>query len=137
LVKASPFARAHRSVRRILSRRKGSRTLPKMRRKHVPLRSCIACRETVPKRELIRIVRTPEGTIEIDPKGKHPGRGAYLCRKPQCLDAAFQQRRLAQALRCPVSAEDVAALRLAISSLVEEPVVDSQTVLMQDVEAKG
>ena len=106
-----------------------------MRRKHVPLRSCIACRETFPKRELIRIVRTPEGAIEIDPKGKAAGRGAYLCRKRQCWEAGLNQRRLAQALQCQVTVEELAALSLAASSLIEERVVGSQAVEIQDTKA--
>lgn len=115
----------------------GLRTLPGMRRKHVPQRSCIACRETFPKRDLIRIVRTPEGTIEIDPKGKRSGRGAYLCRKRQCWEEGLHQRRLAQALKCQVTTEELSALRIAASSLLEEQAVDSQTVGIEGIDGKG
>ncbi len=109
--------------------------MPGKRRKHIPLRSCIACRERVPKRELIRVVRTAEGTIEIDPGGKRAGRGAYLCRRQQCWDEALQQRRLSQALKCPVSAEDVVALRAFALTLIEGPAVESQTALVGGVSA--
>ncbi len=107
--------------------------MPETRRKHVPLRSCIACRQKLPKRELVRIVRTPEGTIEIDPKGKRSGRGAYLCRQQQCWEQALQPRRLAQALHCPVSAEDVAALQ-ALAAVVIGGAVAESPALSGDME---
>ena len=97
------------------------------RRKHVPLRTCIACRAKLPKRELIRIVRTPEGTLEIDPKGKRAGRGAYLCRKRQCCETALQPGRLSQALKSKVGAAEVAALKASVLSLIEEAAVESMT----------
>jgi predicted RNA-binding protein YlxR (DUF448 family) len=84
----------------------------------VPLRTCIACQEKQPKRELIRVVRTPEGRIEVDPKGKRAGRGAYLCSSGQCWEVALDGDRLKRALRCPVSAEDERALRAFAESLV-------------------
>lgn len=110
--------------------------MSKKRRKHTPLRSCIACRERFSKRDLVRIVRTPEGTIEIDLKGKRSGRGAYLCRNQQCWDAALQPRRLSQALKCRVHDKDVAALRLLAASLIEEAVVESQTAPLEGVGAE-
>jgi hypothetical protein len=109
--------------------------LPETRRKHVPLRSCIACRRKLPKRELIRVVRTPEGTIEIDPKGKRSGRGAYLCHQPQCWEQALQPRRLAQALHCQVSPEEVAALKALAAAEIEGAVVGSQAAPLGDAEA--
>ena len=97
------------------------------RRKHVPLRSCIACRQKLPKRELIRIVRTPEGTLEIDPKGKRAGRGAYFCRLWQCSETALQPGRLSQALKSKVDAAEVEALRADVSLLIEGAENESQT----------
>ena len=97
------------------------------RRKHVPLRSCIACRAKLPKRELIRVVRTPEGTLVMDPKGKRAGRGAYLCRKRQCCETALQPGRLSRALKSKVGATEVAALKASVSSLIEEASFESQT----------
>lgn len=117
----------------MLAGRDGEGKVPKTRRKHVPLRSCIACRERVPKRELIRVVRSPEGTLEIDPKGKRAGRGAYLCRNRQCWEEALQPGRLSQALKCRVSAEDVATLRTRALAQIEEPKVESQTIPIGDV----
>ena len=96
------------------------------RRKHVPLRSCIACRDKLPKRELIRIVRTPEGTLEIDPKGKRPGRGAYLCRKRRCSEIALKPGRLSQALKCEVTALEAEALSVSVSSFIEDAANESQ-----------
>ncbi|HAX26093.1 MAG TPA: DUF448 domain-containing protein, partial [Chloroflexi bacterium] len=54
------------------------------RPRHVPQRLCIACREHDAKRTYVRLVRTPEGTVEVDPTGKRNGRGAYLCRRRSC-----------------------------------------------------
>lgn len=112
-------------------------SLPAKPRKHVPLRSCIACREKRPKRELIRIVRTPEGTIEIDPKGKRSGRGAYLCRKPGCWDAALQPRNLSQALKGEVGAEEVAELKVQALPYIEESAVKSQPAPVEGSDPKG
>ena len=95
------------------------RHLSAKRRKHVPFRSCIACREKLPKRELIRIVRTPEGTLEIDPKGKRAGRGAYLCRKRQCSETTLSPGRLSRALKCQVTAAEAEALSASMSLLLE------------------
>jgi hypothetical protein len=107
------------------------------RRKHVPLRSCIACRAQRPKRELIRVVRTPEGTLEIDPKGKRSGRGAYLCRKRQCWEVALQQGRLSHALKCEVSAEQVVVLKAVVWSLIEEPAAGPQALPVDNVPIGG
>jgi predicted RNA-binding protein YlxR (DUF448 family) len=97
--------------------------LPGSHRKHVPLRTCIACHQQRPKRELMRIVRTPEGVIDIDPVGKRSGRGAYVCANLECWETALGQGKLGRALKCPVSDRDVAALREAVVSLLtEDPV---------------
>jgi predicted RNA-binding protein YlxR (DUF448 family) len=70
---------------------------------------------------LIRVVRTPEGGIEVDPRGKRAGRGAYVCRDPVCWQIALEPRRLSRALKCSVSEQDVTALKALIaSSLAEE-----------------
>lgn len=76
----------------------------------VPVRTCIACRTARGKRELIRLVRTAEGQVEIDATGKKSGRGAYLCRYRQCWDAGLERRRLDHALKLPISAENRQAL---------------------------
>lgn len=84
----------------------------------MPLRTCIACQQKRPKRELVRVVRRPEGAIEIDPKGKLAGRGAYLCLDWACFEDALQQKKLARALKCPVDAGQVASLRAEVEALL-------------------
>ena len=105
--------------------------MPVKRRKHVPLRSCIACRVKSPKRDLIRVVRTPEGMLEIDIKGKRAGRGAYVCRNAQCCEAALESGKLSQALRSQVSAEEMEALKASVSLLLENAAEDPQVGSVQ------
>ena len=62
------------------------------------------------------MVRTPEGSIEVDPKGKRPGRGAYVCRQARCWEVALEPRRLSRALKCQVRDKDVAALKALLAS---------------------
>jgi predicted RNA-binding protein YlxR (DUF448 family) len=93
--------------------------MPQKRRKHVPLRTCVACRQQRAKRELVRIVRTPEGMIEIDPRGKQSGRGAYLCPDSQCWEAAVKTGILGRALKCEVTAEQVAELRAKAGEILD------------------
>lgn len=81
------------------------------RQKHKPQRTCIACRETKDKRDLIRVVRTPTGDLIIDPTGKANGRGAYLCRQASCWEKGLQKQRLAQALKVNLSAAELAQLQ--------------------------
>lgn len=89
------------------------------RRKHIPQRTCIACRMVRPKRELIRIVHTPEGQVVIDERGKRNGRGAYLCAQAVCWDAALLKKRLGAALRTTLEDTDVAMLQAYARSLPE------------------
>jgi len=71
----------------------------------IPQRKCVACQEMMAKKELIRIVRSPQGDIQIDLTGKKPGRGAYLCGKASCFKLAKKSKALERALSAPVSAE--------------------------------
>ena len=71
--------------------------------KKIPMRQCVGCREMRPKRELVRVVRSPEGVISLDFKGKAPGRGAYLCPNADCLKKA--KKRLSVALGCKITDE--------------------------------
>lgn len=75
----------------------------KMRK--LPQRMCVGCREMKNKKELIRIVRTPEGAIEVDRTGKKAGRGAYICPTPECLKQAVKGKRLQKALEKEIPAE--------------------------------
>jgi len=75
------------------------------RRKHVPQRTCVVCRTVRPKRELVRIVRTPDGAVMVDETGKRSGRGAYLCRQRDCWETAVARRQLERALKVTLTAE--------------------------------
>jgi len=86
---------------------------------------CISCRERSAKRTLVRIVRTPEGAIEIDPTGKRNGRGAYLCDDPACWERAIRSESLANALKTIVDPTAVAMLRSHAATL--SPVIESET----------
>lgn len=83
--------------------------MPKV--KKVPLRMCIGCQQMKPKRELIRVVRTPQETIEIDSTGKKSGRGAYVCPDVDCLQKAIKGKKLERALECSISQEIIETLR--------------------------
>lgn len=73
--------------------------------KKIPMRQCLGCREMKPKKELIRVVRSPEGDISLDFKGKAPGRGAYICPNTQCLKKAVRARALEKAFSAQIPEE--------------------------------
>ncbi|MEF2782390.1 YlxR family protein [Erysipelotrichaceae bacterium HCN-30851] len=73
--------------------------------KKIPMRRCVATNESLPKKELIRIVRTPEHTIEIDETGKRNGRGAYLKRSVEAVEIAKKRKSLVRSLECEVPDE--------------------------------
>ena len=77
-----------------------------MQQRKPPQRTCIACRSTTGKRELVRIVRTPAGAVELDLTGKKSGRGAYLCRSADCWEAGLKKDRLANALKTTITNDD-------------------------------
>lgn len=70
--------------------------------KKIPMRQCLGCREMKPKKELIRVVRSPEGEISLDFRGKAPGRGAYICPDAQCLKRAIKARALEKAFSAQI-----------------------------------
>lgn len=74
--------------------------------KHIPQRTCVGCRETKAKRELIRIISKLNGGVEVDISNKSPGRGAYLCPKQECWGIGLKKDRLGRALRTKLSLED-------------------------------
>ncbi|MBQ3079274.1 MAG: YlxR family protein [Clostridia bacterium] len=90
--------------------------------KKIPMRMCVGCHEMKPKRELQRIVRSPEGEISIDPVGKKPGRGAYVCRDAECLKKAKKTRALERKFEASVSEEVYESLREQFEALL--PVED-------------
>ena len=77
----------------------------------IPIRQCVACREHREKPLLARVVRTPVGEVVYDPRGKVPGRGAYLCRSTACLEKAVKSRALARALETEITPEIYETLR--------------------------
>ena len=90
------------------------------RPKHVPQRTCVACRTTGAKRGLVRVVRTASGTVEVDEMGKKPGRGAYLCRTRECWNKALKSKVLEYALKTAITSEDKAALQAYADTLESE-----------------
>ena len=73
--------------------------------KKIPMRQCVGCREMQPKKELIRVVKSPEGAISLDLRGKAPGRGAYLCPDPACLKRAMKAKALSRAFETEIPQE--------------------------------
>ena len=81
-----------------LSRQKVS----KVKTRKIPQRMCLGCQASKPKRELIRIVRSPEGEFSVDTTGKKPGRGAYICPKMECFNAARKSKGLERSFKSPI-----------------------------------
>ena len=73
--------------------------------KKIPQRQCMGCRERKPKKELIRVVRGPDGTVSLDFSGKAPGRGAYICPSPECLQKAIKSKSLDRSLEVTIPEE--------------------------------
>ena len=73
--------------------------------KKIPMRQCVGCREHKPKKELIRVVRSPEGTLSLDFRGKAPGRGAYLCPDGACLKKAIKSKALERGFEMAIPEE--------------------------------
>ena len=73
--------------------------------KKIPMRRCVGCREMKPKNEMLRVVRSPEGEISIDSRGKKSGRGAYVCADEKCLMRALKQKQLDRALETTIGEE--------------------------------
>lgn len=94
------------------------------RPKHVPQRTCVACRTHDAKRGLVRLVRTPEGAVEVDEIGKKNGRGAYLCRVRECWEVGLAKKVLDSALKVTISPEDRAKLKVYGESLPERSAVN-------------
>jgi predicted RNA-binding protein YlxR (DUF448 family) len=93
----------------------GKKARRPQRPRHVPQRTCVACRQVRPKRELLRIVRTPQGRVELDATGKKPGRGTYLCARRSCWDLALKKGRLEHEFELTLMPED----RLALEAYAE------------------
>ena len=95
---------------------------PKARRpRRVPERTCVACRSTLAKRELVRVVRTPEGQVVVDPTGRKNGRGAYVHQNRECWDLALRRGVLERALKVSIEPEARVALEEYTRSLPATP----------------
>ena len=88
--------------------------------KKIPLRQCVGCREMRPKKELIRVVKSPEGEISLDFRGKAPGRGAYLCPDPECLKKAIRAKALERAFDVKIPQEVLDGLVQAMEAQPHE-----------------
>lgn len=88
--------------------------------KKIPVRQCVACREHREKPQLARIVRTPQGQVVFDPRGKTPGRGAYICKSAACLEKARKSKALARALEAEIGDEVFDTLREQIEAVAHE-----------------
>ena len=87
--------------------------------KHVPIRTCVACRTSEPKRGLLRVVRQPDGSVVYDPKGKMPGRGAYVCAQAACIALVRKQKKFERSLKSgPISEGLYIELELQIQESV-------------------
>lgn len=87
----------------------------------IPQRMCVGCREMKNKRELIRIVRTPEGTVVMDPTGKKAGRGTYICPTVDCFDEAVKGKRLQKALEQNIPSEVLEMVKQQVEMLGNQP----------------
>ena len=79
--------------------------------KKIPQRQCMGCRERRPKKEMIRVVRTPEGNVNLDFGGKMNGRGAYLCPNVECLKKAIRSKSLDRSLEVEIPEQVIARLQ--------------------------
>jgi hypothetical protein len=91
-----------------------------VKQKKIPMRMCVGCREMKEKRTLIRVVRSPEGAVSMDPGGKKPGRGAYVCRNTACLNRAIRQKQLERQLDAQLTEETIAGLQKEMDALSTE-----------------
>lgn len=87
-----------------------------MQQRKIPMRKCNGCNEMKPKKELVRIVRSPDGDISVDLTGKKSGRGAYVCRDVKCLAMAKKAKRIERALECNISEEVYSKLETEIAN---------------------
>lgn len=86
----------------------------------IPVRQCLGCNEHKPKKEMLRVLRTPEGEITLDFTGKKSGRGAYICPKTSCLKRARKSRRIDRALECNIPDEVYDAMEKVLEEEIGE-----------------
>ena len=85
------------------------------RKRHIPERTCVACGSKKPKAELLRVARSPQGQVTVDPTGRAPGRGAYIC-GPNCWETALGRGRLARSLGSTLSGNELDDIRKEAST---------------------
>ncbi|WP_054949868.1 RNase P modulator RnpM [Numidum massiliense] len=90
-----------------------------MRQRKVPLRQCVGCQEQKPKKSLLRVVRTPEDEILLDPTGKKSGRGAYICPDADCLERARKKKALNRAFKGDVPDDIYERLQQELAAVTE------------------
>ena len=90
-----------------------------MKQKKIPLRMCAGCGEMKPKKELVRVVRAPDGAVSLDLVGKKPGRGAYVCPRAACLAKARKAKRIERALEVAIPPEIYDAMQAEIARAEE------------------
>ena len=88
--------------------------------KKIPLRKCTGCGEMKTKKELIRVLKTPEDTIVLDVTGKKNGRGAYLCNQAECFRKARKSKGLERSLQCEIPTEVYEALEKELTNSAAE-----------------
>ena len=96
----------------------------KTKTRRQPQRTCIGCREVKAKRELTRIVRLSDGHVQVDPSGKLPGRGAYICANVACWQRAVERSSIERALKSQITVEDRAAMAAIFQELPSSPECD-------------
>ena len=91
-----------------------------MVQRHVPERTCVACRLRQPKRNMVRVVRDGQGAVSVDSTGKRSGRGAYLCKRRECWALAVRRNALSRELKATIGATDRSALEAFAATLPAE-----------------
>ena len=90
-----------------------------MNTKKVPMRQCVGCGEMKSKKDLIRVIKTPEDTICLDASGRQNGRGAYICASPDCLKTAYQRKGLERSLKVAIPTEIYESLEQEMSKIAK------------------
>lgn len=94
--------------------------MPNEKTRKTPIRTCCTCGKQGNKNTLLRIVRTPEGQVLLDPTGREPGRGAYLCANASCFAKARKQRKLDKALKISLGEDDYDRLEREFACMLAE-----------------
>ena len=90
------------------------------KKKKIPMRQCLGCNQHMPKQQLLRVVRSPEGEVSLDFTGKKSGRGAYICKKLSCLKKVRKSHRLEHNLSCAISEEVYDRMETELSGMEDE-----------------